>query len=180
MNDILLQRSIQAEKRLFTIIIVVVLLASALVVLIRYEQSLNKMLSFRRTIKPNLVKMSAETKTMQTTTTTLRQKLPQSQGAPSDEALLYARLDQIKSVMQPTEMTVAAKSDTAGMLTINFSINMPAHLYEKSLNGMGSLQTETFPFVTFTGITIEGGATSSGKPVIKLDGVVQMPRRDSK
>lgn len=179
MNDILTKRSLAAEKRLFAIIVAVTLLASALMILIRYEQSLDRMLKTRQAIKPNLVKMRNETRSMQATTATMRQKLPKGQGAPSDEALLYSRLDQIKNLIQPTEMNVAAKNDAGGIISISFSLNLPAHQYEKALNAMGSLQTESFPFVTFTGITLEGSASTSGKPGIKLDGVVQMPIRDT-
>lgn len=177
MTELFLPRIRQLESRLVLLLIAITILASTLAVLVRYEQTLNKTLTFRKTVKANLAAMRAETKTILTLTSTLRQKMQHGATYSSDDALLYARLDQIKSDLQPSEMTISAKTTTNGIQSVGFTITQPAHLYPKTVNSMGMLQTETFPFVTFTGFVVEH---AQGKAVMKIEGLVQLPVREAK
>ena len=157
--------------RLSAILIVVTLLGSTLAVLSKKEQSLQKLLGYHTRIKTNLSQLRDDTRAIKMQLTILRGQIPHDYQQRSREMLIFSRLDQIKTSLKPLEMNVTQLDIKDGTASIGFTLKLPISAYNASINSMGKLQTEIFPFVIFKGITL---STSPGTD-FSLEGVVLMP-----
>ncbi len=158
--------------RLTALLLCVALLGTALALLLRKEQAQRRLAALHGRILTNLPLMAAETANLQREVTAFRQGLPGTLDRRSPDLLLYTRLDQIKALLQPSEMTITGVETGNGRKTISFNLKVPAARYSALVNGMGQLQTELFPFVEFREITLNPTATDSS---IALSGRVLLP-----
>jgi len=140
--------------------------------LLRKGQSQRQLLALHTRILANLPLMQAETNNLHQHVAAFRQALPADLTARSPDLLLYARLDQIKSSLQPSEMTVNAPEHKDGTHIIDFTLKVPFSRYSALVNGMGQLQTELFPFTDFKEITL---APTAAESTIMVTGSVLLP-----
>lgn len=157
--------------RLIIILVIFTLLGTTLAVMIRKEQSLRSLRTSHRTITVNLPRMAEDIRLLREQVSNFR-LLTSAQGSGrSVELLLFSRLDQIKSSLPVTQMTVAALDRKDGKASVSFSLKLPLQSYATVLNGIGRLQTETFPFVVINKAGLDASATGQ----FSIDGSVIMP-----
>lgn len=158
--------------RLAVLILIAMLLGSALALLLRKGQSLRQLLVLHTRILANLPLMQAETSQLHQQVAAFRQALPADLAARSPDLLLYSRLDQIKSRLQPSEMTINPPEHKDGSHRIDFTLKAPISRYSAVVNGMGQLQAELFPFTDFREITLAPTAADS---TLMVSGSVLLP-----
>lgn len=151
----------QLAIRLAIVLLIFALLGTALALLVRKAQSQRQLLALHTKILANLPRMQTETVDLQQQLQVLQQALPADLAGRSPELHLYKRLDQIKSTLQPTEMTVTGPEIKDGVQTIGFNLKVPFSRYNALINGMGQLQTGLFPFVDFREIHLTPTATDA-------------------
>lgn len=142
-------RNRQLVIRFAVVLLIFALLGSTLALLIRKGQAQRQLLTLHTRILTNLALMQSETALLQQQLATFRQALPADLGSQSPELLLYTRLDQIKSQLQPSEMTVTGLETKEGTTSVGFSMKVPASRYNELVNGMGRLQNGFVPLVDF-------------------------------
>lgn len=172
MNTTLQIRNRQLAARFIMTLVLFILLSSTLALILRKVQAQRQLLTLHTSILANLPLMQAETVNLRQQVAAFRRALPAGLGSRSADLLLYARLDQIKSVLQPGEMTVTGPETKDGVQTLVFNLKVPMSRYSSLVNGMGQLQTELFPFVDFREITL---APSLSDTSIVVVGNVLLP-----
>lgn len=172
MTKTLKTRNRQLAIRFTVTLLIFILLGSALALTLRKVQSQRQLLTLHTKILANLPLMQTETTNLRQQVAAFRQALPPGLGSRSADLLLYARVDQIKSVLQPSEMTVTGPESKDGVQTLVFTLKVPLARYSALVNDMGQLQTELFPFVDFREISL---APSPSDTSIVVVGNVLLP-----
>ena len=157
--------------RMSAIVLLVTLLGSALALLIRKEQSLITMLGYRNKIKHNVIAMRDNSRLLTEQMTAFRRQIRTDHLQRSAEMQLFLRLDQIKTDLKPLEMNVTPVESKDGAHSIGFTLKLPASSYETSINTMGRLQTELFPFVIYKGTSFNAVPGTD----FTVEGTVFMP-----
>ena len=170
MNELLAHRTRRLEKRLLAAALLLLLLTSLTALLTRYDRSLSSQVRLYRLITDRLPLMKQETKDYKAAIAALQTASDAGAAASSRDLLLYSRLDQVKATLQPSEMSVAAKTTAKSMQSITFNLTLPPHTYAQAVNRMGTLQTASHPFVAFTALHLEN--TAAG---LKVEGAVHLP-----
>lgn len=165
------QYSIKQALRLAAILTLVLLLGSSLALLTRKKQSLDEMLRYHTKIKSNLINMQDNTQHIQEQISNFRTHLKSDEQRHSKEVRLFQRLDQIKSIMKPTEMLVSPIETKEGASSIGFTLKLPVARYEASINAMGQLQTESLPMVSFNEVDLSASAGNE----MTITGTVLLP-----
>jgi hypothetical protein len=157
--------------RLAAVLVLVTLLGTTLALLTRKEQSLQKLLGYHTKIKANLSLLRDDTRATKSTLTLLKRQIPTDYQQHSRELLIFSRLDQIKTSLKPLEMNLTALETKDGATSIGFTLKLPIAPYDASINAMGNLQTEIFPFIIFKGMTLSASPGTD----FSVEGVVLMP-----
>lgn len=165
------ERTRAAGIRLIIVMILFMLLGIVLAVMIRKEQSLQRMLASHRAIAANLPRMIEDTRQMREQVQNFRRLVPPANGGRSAELLLFSRLDQIKTALPSAVMTVSNLENKDGAASVGFSLKMPLKAYAAAIDSLGRLQTETFPFVVINKVTLD--ALTTGQ--FSVEGTVTMP-----
>lgn len=165
------QQNRQLAIKLAITLVIATLLGSVLALLLRKTQSQRALLEQHTKIVANLPRMQAETASIQQQVNAFRQTLPAGFGSRSAGLLLYTRLDEIKSRLQPSEMTVSPLETKEGLQTVGFTLKVPVTRYGELVNDMGHLQTNLVPHVDFRELSItpkaaEGTIVVSGSVVL--------------
>ncbi len=165
------RRTIMLATRLTLALLLVTLLGSTLALLTRKRQSLDEMFAYRTRIKNNLVLMRANSHALKEQIAAFHSQIRPTSQQRSVEMQLFLRLDQIKSALKPLEMNVTPVEIKDGAHTASFTLKLPLSTFESSINSMGRLQTEPFPFVIFKGASF----TATPGPEFSVEGIVLMP-----
>lgn len=166
------QRNRQLAIKLAISLVIATLLGSVLALLLRKTQSQRALLEQHTRIVTNLPRMQAETASIQQQANAFRQTLPAGFGSRSAGLLLYTRLDEIKSRLQPSEMAVTPLESKEGLQTVGFTLKVPLARYAELVNGMGQLQTNLVPHVDFRELSI---APKTAEGIITVSGSVVLP-----
>lgn len=172
MITILQTRNRQLALRLALTLLIFTLLATTLSLLVRKVQSQRQLVALHTKILTNLPLMQRETTSLQQQVTAFRQALPAELTTRSAELMLYSRLDEIKSTLQPSEMTVTAPESKDGLQTIGFNLKVPFARYNQLVNAMGQLQTRLIPFADFNELSMSPTTTEGS---IVVNGSVVLP-----
>ncbi|MDK9716467.1 MAG: hypothetical protein OEL57_00995 [Trichlorobacter sp.] len=105
--------------------------------------------------------------------------LPPAYGTRTPEWLVYSRIDNLKSRLQTTELTVKAIENRENMIVVDFSATLPLRdvsSYSRIVNLLGYQETLAFPFVNIRSIQVDqsGSETLQGLKLV-VEGIVQMP-----
>lgn len=155
------------------------LLASLLGVVIRYKEMLSRTITNQKTIFQNVGKMRLAAKDADKTVADFKSLLSPAYGTHSPEWLVYTRIDDLKSRLQASELTVKAVENRENMIVADFSAILPlrdAGAYGRIINLLGYQETLAFPFVSVRSIQVDqsdSGTLQSLKFVV--EGVVQIP-----
>lgn len=168
----LLTRNRQLAIRLALALLIFTLLGTTLALLLRKVQSQQQLVALHTRILANMPLLQAETTSLHQQVSAFRQAMPVGLSTRSPELQLYTRLDQIKSTLEPQEMTVTSPENKDGILSVSFTLKVRFSDYSKLVNGMGHLQTSLVPFVDFSELTLTPTGSDS---MINVAGSVIMP-----
>jgi hypothetical protein len=162
--------------RLALLIFLFAVIASAAAALARYNQGLGVMLVKQRSIKANLDQMRSSTVNINQSVAEFRRLLPAGYGTSSPELLMFARMDEIKQTIRPSDISVKPVETKEGVLTVEFSLKLNNPDFSKLVNTLGQLETSIFPFVSIRSVAIEQSSPGllSGIMVV-VEGAVLMP-----
>ncbi len=173
------QQTRQKLIKLGIILTCFTLLASLLGVVIRYKEMLARTITNQKTIFQNVGKMRLAANDADKTVAEFKSLLPPDYGTRSPEWLIYSRIDDLKSRLQATELTVKAVENRENMIIVDFSATLPlrdAGAYGRIINLLGYQETLAFPFVSIRSIQVDqsGSGTLQGLKFV-VEGVVQTP-----
>lgn len=173
------QQTRQKLTKLGIILACFMLLASLLSVVMRYKEMLAHTIINQETIFRNMSRMRLAAQDTDKTVADLKTLLPPAYETRSPEWMVYTRIDDLKSRLQATELTVKTVENKEGMIGVDFSATLPlrdAGAYSRIINLLGNQETMAFPFVSVRSIQIEqsGSETFQGLKLI-VEGVVKTP-----
>jgi hypothetical protein len=176
MNRAMTAHTSSLTIRLALLIFIFAVIASAAAALARYNQGLGTMLVNQRNIKANLEQMRSSTVNINRSVAEFRRLLPSGYGTSSPELLMFARVDEIKQTIHPSEINVKPVETKEGALAVEFSLKLNSPDFSKLVNSLGQLETSIFPFVSIRSVAIDQSSLGllNGMTVV-VEGAVLMP-----
>ena len=176
MNNAMTGYTRQLSTKLAIVLACFTVLACAAAALARYNQGLDQMLVKKRNIKSNLERLLASTIEIRNSNESFRRALPPGYGSRSAELLMFAKMDEIKNMLKPSEIQVKPVENKEGSLSVEFSLKIKNPAYTGLVNSLGQLETSMFPFVSVRSVSIETStADLSDSTLITIEGAVLMP-----
>lgn len=179
MNDSMKQHTGRLTIRAVIAISLFTLLAISLAAMCRYRESLEKMMVNHRKIRQNLTKMRFSTLEQRNTITNFKRLLPPGYNNKSAEALIYFRLDEVKTHLPYGELTIKPLEIREGMLAMDFSYKQVNPPYTSILNTLGQLETAVLPFVKYQEFIIKAASKDNNyKQTLIVNGSILTPARE--
>ncbi len=176
MKELMQKHTDSLMKRFVLTAAIFALIASALVGLVRYEQSLQRLAAAVKKIFTKVETVKRATTETQDTIRKIKGQLPAGYGSKSNEWIIYSRLDELKNSLSPAVMTVGTLEEKDGALTLSFSYN-PGHSdYNRLINQIGTIESYVFPFISINGLKIGGtGNETPQAGSINVEGAIIIP-----
>lgn len=175
--DIMSRYSRKLAIRLGCAVLLFAVLATFLGIMVRYRQSLLNAYEHHLAIRKNVTEMRETRERIATSVTRFKGMLPVGYDSRTPEWLMFSRLDQVKNRFPKGELSVKPiEKKEDGSLALNFSLKLIHPEYNRVINTIGELETEVFPFVTFTGIDGQQVVDGLGKAFgVTVTGSIVMP-----
>lgn len=158
---------------LITGIIFSIILLSVLM-LNKYGNSLADTVSRFELIKTNTLKMKHSTADIESRIKHIESLLPADFYTRSPRELIFLTLDDIKTALKRSEVTVTNFDERMDMVSLPVSIKIPTDSYAMLINNIGYLQSLKFPYYTITSIAITK-SQDTPEVVCTIDGFLRMP-----
>lgn len=180
------------KKHMWTGIILSLVVALSLL-LAKYEKNLSETIGKFEIIRTNTAKMKEATEKMSMAMNFVTTKLPSGYYSRSHREFLLLALDDIKTTLKNSDVTITGFDEKPGELSLPLNISVPVADYTVLVNQIGYLQSLKFPHFTIRRISIEkssGGSSGSGVPqtaqhpvsetasgviICKIEGALKMP-----
>lgn len=148
-------------------------------VLLRYNQALEQGIADRKRVRDTMLTLRQRSERMRSASSFLQQHA--EGGAESVPAGLYRRVDQIKQLLHPAEFKVASLENKPEGQSIKFSMKLSAtDSYQQSLNHVGELEAEVFPFVVIRSLGLQRSASELQQTLmLSVEGEVFSPATSS-
>lgn len=159
---------------LLTTVVFTIFLTS-FVLLAKYEQSARKTAADLAKLGDKLPLVRVATMEKKQALTGYREFLNPGYESKTVEALLYERVDDLKSLFPASQFTISAPLVLPEAASLPFSIKFPSDSYSVFINKLATMQARTFPFVTIRSIAIGYDQPAKGIVGYKVDGIITTP-----
>jgi len=153
---------------IFSIILLSVLMLN------KYGNSMVDTISRLELIKTNTLKMKHSAADIESGIRHIESLLPDDLYTRSPQELIFLALDDIKTALKRSEVTVTNFDEKMGTVSLPVSIKIPTDSYAMLINNIGYLQSLKFPYYTITSIAITKSQGMSGF-ICAIDGFLKMP-----
>lgn len=152
--------------------------ASGYVMLVRHEQNARETATALGRMDAMLVQMRAATDALEQTLDRYRALLPRDFERKSDAALLFERLDDLKSQFPGAQLTIAALADQSDGVALPFTVRVTTGDYTAFVNTLARLQSRLFPFVSIMRVAIDYDQPAKAHLAYTVEGVIMTPKHD--
>ena len=176
MNEQMQRYSKKLTMKFVATVSIFAVMASLMVGLIRYEQSLKRLKKAHEGIVSRITQMKAVEAETRRTVDRIKQSIPPGYGTRTDEWLIYSKMDSIRATLQPTEMNLSTIEEKEGFKSLQFTYKPKDTDYSRLLNQTGLLETSVYPLVSIDSIKLGRGEKGSEKSEsILVEGTVKIP-----
>lgn len=166
------------QRRFLAATIAVTVGASGYVMLVRHEQNARETAAALERMDGTLVQIRAATAALEQTLAAYRALLPPGYAGRSDAALLFERLDDLKSEFPGAQLTIAALADQSDSVALPFTVRVTTGDYTAFVNTLARLQSRLFPFVSVMRVAIDYDQPTTAHLAFTLEGVIMTPKHD--
>jgi hypothetical protein len=166
------------RRRFLIATALLIILLSGFVLLDKVESNDHLTVRNFQIIRGKLALMRTSTSDIRQTLVILRGFLPPGYNEKSIEALLFSRVDDLKTMFPLSLFTISAPEESTDNMVLPFTISVGAYNYSSFLNDIGMMQTKSFPFVTIRSISICTEEGTGGGLTYKIEGVISTPKKN--